>query len=98
MTSKSEILNQLKIAKAALLKLGVTQVGLFGSYSMGTATVQSDIDILIDFDPAQETYDHLLDSCTILENAFAIHKVDVVTKNGLSKYIGPYILQQTIYV
>ncbi|MFN0049549.1 MAG: nucleotidyltransferase family protein [Cytophagales bacterium] len=98
MLSKNEILNRLRTVKEALHTIGVIEIGLFGSYSMDAGTVNSDIDILIDFDPAQETYDHLLASCAILENAFVTQTVDIVTKNGLSKWIKPYILQQVIYV
>ncbi len=34
----------------------------------------------------------------ILENIFKNQKVEVVTKNGLSKYIGPKILKDVMYV
>jgi len=33
----------------------------------------------------------------LLEEAFPVLKVDVVTLNGLSPYIGPYILREVIY-
>ena len=34
----------------------------------------------------------------IFENLFKNQKVEVVTKNGLSKYIGPKILKDVLYV
>jgi hypothetical protein len=36
--------------------------------------------------------------CEILENLFKDIKVEIVTKNGLSPYIGPKILNAVIYV
>ncbi len=33
----------------------------------------------------------------ILENLFRNEKVEIVTKNGLSPYIGPQILKEVIY-
>ena len=34
----------------------------------------------------------------ILETLFENYHVEIVTKNGLSKYIGPHILKETEYV
>ena len=36
--------------------------------------------------------------CFYLDELFAGKKVEVVTMNGLSKYIGPYILKEVQYV
>ena len=33
----------------------------------------------------------------ILENMFRNEKIEIVTKNGLSPYIGPQILKEVIY-
>ena len=33
----------------------------------------------------------------ILENLFRDEKIDIVTKNGLSPYIGPQILKEVVY-
>jgi hypothetical protein len=34
----------------------------------------------------------------IFENLFKNEKIELVTKNGLSKYIGPKILNEVVYV
>lgn len=34
----------------------------------------------------------------LLEKIFKGYNVEIVTKNGLSKYIGPYILKEIEYV
>jgi uncharacterized protein len=98
MTSKNYILSLLKEKKADLSAKGILAVGLFGSYARGEQTEQSDIDILVDFDPEMETFDNYMAVYEILENLFQNAKVEVVTRNGLSPYIGPKILNEVQYV
>jgi predicted nucleotidyltransferase len=84
---------------APLIKgFGVNKIGLFGSYIRKEETKSSDIDILIDFEEGQETFDNFMDVCTLLDTIFKGHKVEVVTTNGLSPYIGPHILKNIEYV
>jgi len=59
---------------------------------------ESDIDILVDFYSEQETFDNLMAIYGILEETFKNYKIEIVTKNGLSKYIGSHILKETEYV
>ena len=98
MLDKTEILHILKEKKKELARFGVREIGLFGSYTKGLQHKNSDIDILIDFYPDQETFDNLMAIYDVLEDALSNHKVEIVTKNGLSKYIGTYILKETEYV
>lgn len=98
MTTKENILAILKTNKSELLKFGVANVGLFGSYLRNEQTVKSDIDLLIDFEPGKENFDNYMAVYDIFESIFKNQKVEVVTKNGLSKYIGPKILNDVMYV
>ncbi|MCK5686551.1 nucleotidyltransferase domain-containing protein [bacterium] len=98
MLTKNKILQILKNKKLLLTKVGVKELGLFGSYSKDLQRENSDIDILIDFYSDKETFDNLMTIYDILENSFVDNKIEIVTKNGLSKYIGPHILKETIYV
>jgi hypothetical protein len=96
--NKKSVLNRLSSLKVQLMAVGVSQLGLFGSTVRGENTRKSDIDILIDFNAGQETYLNFIDACTILQNAFGKAKLDVVTKKGLSPYIGETILKEVEYV
>ena len=96
--NKKSVLNRLSTLKVPLMAVGVSQLGLFGSTVRGENTRKSDIDILIDFNAGQETYLNFIDACTILQNAFGKTKLDVVTKKGLSPYIGETILKEVEYV
>ncbi len=98
MTTKENIIAILKSHKADLLKFGVTNVGLFGSYLRNEQSNKSDIDLLIDFEPGKENFDNYMAVYDIFENIFKNQKVELVTKNGLSKYIGPKILKDILYV
>lgn len=96
--NKKSVLRRLSSLKAPLMAVGVSQLGLFGSTVRGENTSKSDIDILIDFNVGQETYLNFMDACSILQDAFGKMKLDVVTKKGLSPYIGETILKEVEYV
>lgn len=98
MLTKRKILQILQDKKELLTQYGVKEIGLFGSYSKNLQQKNSDIDILVDFYPEQETFDNFMTIYDILENSFRDYKIEIVTKNGLSKYIGSYILKETEYV
>lgn len=98
MRDKASILAALSAHKSELMKFGVTSVGLFGSYVRNEQTSQSDIDLLIDFEPKQENFDNFMAVCAIFEQLFTPQKIEIVTKNGLSKYIGRQILNEVQYV
>lgn len=95
---KSSVLRRLHSLKEQLSAVGVSQLGLFGSTVRGENTVKSDIDILLDFNAGQETYPNFLIACQILEDNFKRNKLDVVTRKGLSPYIGQTILKEVEYV
>ena len=98
MTTKDYIISTIKTNRQALKKLGIKNVGLFGSYSREEQSINSDIDILIDFNPEMENFDNYMAVCEILEQLFKDEKVEIVTRNGLSPYIGPRILNEVLYV
>ena len=98
MLNKQNIKDKLIKQKERLKSFGIRQIGLFGSYVRNEQTGDSDIDLLIDFDPEEETFDNFMSVFDLMEKIFKGYKVEIVTKNGLSKYIGPYILKETEYV
>ena len=98
MTTKNYILSTLRQNKPNLYRFGIRQIGLFGSYVHNKQSNHSDIDILIDFEPDQENYDNFMAVYDLFEQLFKNEKVEVVTKNGLSPYIGPKILNEVEYV
>jgi len=98
MTTKEFILSTIRMHKAELTKFGILNVGLFGSYVREEQSLKSDIDILIDFAPDMENFDNYMAVYDYFEILFKNEKVEIVTKNGLSPYIGPKILNEVMYV
>jgi len=98
MITKEYILSTIKTHKSELEKLGIQNIGLFGSYARNEQSEKSDIDILIDFNPGKESFDNYMAIYDYLEELFKNKKVEIITRNGLSPYIGPRILNEVMYV
>ena len=94
--NKKIIYEELQKNKATLELYGVKQIGLFGSFVRDEGTNESDIDFLVDFDKEKKTLSNLVDLGDFLETLFG-KKVDIVTPQGLSPYIGPHILKEVQY-
>ncbi|MGB7087975.1 MAG: nucleotidyltransferase family protein [Phormidesmis sp.] len=76
----------------------IVELGIFGSYVRGEQTENSDIDILVEFDPSFRF--GLFTYCRI-ENYISEalgQKVDLVMKKALKPYIGKKVLQEVIYL
>lgn len=98
MLTKEEIFQTIIENKEAIKSFGVTEIGLFGSYVRGEQTEESDIDFLVDYSLEEISYQKYFLFCEYLENLFHDNKIEIVTKNGLSPYIGPHILKSVNYV
>jgi len=68
----------------------VVKAYLFGSYSRGEASENSDIDLLVELDYSQQIGWGYFSMKDELENQLQ-KKVDIVSARGLSKYIAPII-------
>ena len=97
MTTKEIILQTLRLNKSKLSKLGIRNVGLFGSYIRDEQSSKSDIDLLIDFEPEKENFDNYMAVYDLFEKIFKNEKIEIVTINGLSQHIGPNILNEVQY-
>jgi predicted nucleotidyltransferase len=98
MITKEIILNTLNSQTLSFQQLGVKNIGLFGSFLRDQQTEKSDIDLLVEFYPEFENFNNLMSLYDLLELLFENRKIEIVTKNGLSPFIGPHILNQTQYV
>jgi len=76
---------------------GVSKLGVFGSFITGNLKNESDVDLLVEFYPEHKSYDNYINLSYYLEGLLG-RKVELVTPQSLSKYIGPHILKQTEYV
>ena len=75
----------------------VKRAYLFGSYARNTAAKDSDIDILLELDYSQPIGMKFFSFQRELEDLLH-NKVDVVTSDGISKYVLPYIEKDKILI
>lgn len=75
-------------------KYHVRRFLLFGSYAKGVQTVNSDIDLLVDFQKIIDMFE-LLELQEYLQKLFG-KKVDLGTKKGLKSFVKKSILKEAI--
>ena len=93
---KREIFALLNANESQLRQFGVKRCGLFGSFARGEQTEHSDVDILVEFEEERKTFDNFMGLAFFLEDLFG-RKVDLLTPESLSPYIGPHILREVEY-
>lgn len=91
--NKAQILECLHSEGKRIGALGVQRIGLFGSFVTGKQTDSSDVDVFVEFIPSQHTFDNFMELAFLLEDLLG-RKVELVTHESLSPYIGPRILQE----
>ena len=94
--TKEEMLTIIRNHQKEIEDLGVKRYGFFGSFVREQNTEQSDIDILVEFEPGQKTFDNFMQLAFFLEDLLG-REVDLVTAESLSPYIGPHILKEVEY-
>jgi uncharacterized protein len=75
----------------------VIRAWLFGSQADGTATEESDVDILVELDYSQHIGLEFIQMIWDLEEIVG-KKVDLVTEKGLSPHVRPYVEPQKILI
>lgn len=99
MKNQAEILKELKALKQALKKqYHVEKLGIFGSYACESATQESDLDLLVEFeDELPNIYEIKKELKAFLEQKFDI-KIDLAREKYLKPFYREQILKQVIYV
>jgi uncharacterized protein len=94
---RQEILAKLRENETALRARGVSHAAVFGSRARGDNRPDSDIDIMVEFDPAAHVtvfnYAGVKDYIASLFDG----PVDVVSREGLKPYIRPAATTDAIY-
>jgi uncharacterized protein len=94
---RQDILTRLRENEAALKARGVTHAALFGSVARGEQRPDSDIDIMIELDPAARvTMFDYVDIKEYIERLFQ-GRVDVVNRDGLKPFVRPNAAADAIY-
>ena len=94
MNSREDVLKLIEQNQAALRKLGVRRLGLFGSCARGEATAGSDLDFVVEF--SEKSFDAYMDLKSFLENLFR-SRVDLVTMSSIKPRLLQIIQRETVY-
>lgn len=90
-------LERIRSAEAELRALGVARLALFGSVVRDEARPDSDVDVLVQFSPGTKCYEKFLAVADLLEARLG-RRVDLVTTEGLSPFLGPRIQAEALDV
>ena len=93
---REEIFRVLRRYRGYLRRLGVRRIGLFGSFVRGEAGKDSDIDFIVVFEEGRKSYDSFFRLVVFLEGVFG-RRVEVLTPEGISRYLKPYIEREVVY-
>ena len=91
-------LEQIRERREAISRLaanyGIRRVRIFGSVARGEAGPQSDVDVLVDFEPGRS----LLDQVGFEQDLEALLgcRIDVISEGGISPYVEDRILQEAL--
>jgi len=91
--TRAEALDCISASETEIRALGVTRLALFGSVARGQARPDSDVDILVEFSPGAKTFDRFLALSELLETLLG-RRVELVTREALSPFLGPRILAE----
>jgi predicted nucleotidyltransferase len=91
--TRAEAIRRLQDAEPDIRGLGVQRLALFGSVLRDEARPDSDVDVLVGFAPGAKSFDQLMALVDLLEDRLG-RRVEVVTMEALSPYLGPRILAE----
>ena len=91
--TREEAVERLVASEREIRALGVQRLALFGSVLRDKARPDSDVDLLVQFSPGAKTFDRFLALFDLLEERLG-RRVELVTTEALSPFIGPRILAE----
>jgi predicted nucleotidyltransferase len=95
--TKEKILSLIIEHQDRIKALGVKRLGLFGSFVREEHNALSDVDLLVEFEQGKKTFDNFIQLSFLLEDLLK-RRVELVTTESLSPYIGPRIMSEVEYV
>lgn len=97
--TREEVLSYLQEKKETLFsKYQIVRLGLFGSFAKNEATSESDIDLIVDFQPnTPGLHDKKLEIKHLVKSHFG-REVDICTEKYVKPYYRQQILSSVIYV
>lgn len=94
--NKDRVLKLIADNRNTIKSLGVRKLGLFGSFVRDEQDDRSDVDLIVEFEPGKKSFDNFVQLAYLLEDVLG-RRVELVTLESLSPYIGPRILREVEY-
>lgn len=91
--TREQAIERLIASERDIRALGVQRLALFGSVARDQARFDGDVDLLVQFFPGAKTCTRFLALSALLEARLG-RKVELVTTESLSPFLGPHILAE----
>ncbi len=91
--NREQATERLRACATEIRALGVARLALFGSVLRGQPRADSDVDLLVQFEPGAKSYDRFLALSELLEARLG-RPVELITTEALSPFLGPRILAE----
>ena len=95
--NKSEVLKKLKLSKKEMKQFSVKDLYLFGSYAREEAQDQSDLDILVEFEPEAQIGLFAFAKLRRRLSELLGRDVDLVTRDAIHPEMRDEILREAIH-
>ncbi|HWB64707.1 MAG TPA: nucleotidyltransferase family protein [Chitinophagales bacterium] len=96
-SNKENLLQLISAHKGDITGFGVKELALFGSFKRNEATEDSDVDLFVEFRPGEKNFSNFIRLAFFLQDLFG-RKVELLTRQSLSPFIGPKIMKELEYV
>jgi predicted nucleotidyltransferase len=94
--SRNDLIKTMQKNTDTLKSYGVKKLGVFGSFGTSRQHSKSDVDILVEFNKEDKTFDNYMELKAFLEKLFQ-RRVDLVIKDALKARIKTRVLSETAY-
>ena len=95
--TKDDIFLAIQENEDKIKNLGAKRIGIFGSFIRGEQNDESDVDLLVEFEQGQKTFDNFMRMSFLLEEILQ-RPVELITTESLSPHIRPYVVKEVEYV
>jgi uncharacterized protein len=96
MATKNKVVKTLHNNTEDIRSYGVKKIGIFGSFVRAAQNNKSDIDVLVEFNKLEKSFDNYMELKFYLEKLFH-RRVDLVIREALKPRIRQHILKEVIY-
>ena len=95
--NKQQAFERIQSHQSALKQFGAARLGIFGSFVRNEQETDSDVDIVVEFEPGKKKLHNFLDMADYLEELMA-RKVDLLTWEGMAEFVRKHVANEVEYI